>query len=283
MKIRCENCGAKYSISEDLLKKKVTKFRCKKCQHIMIVRAKEDEAISEPQYQASADAAGGQPYHQGHAEESTVATDSPLSQGGDISGYGVSQPAASHDYGYGSQQNMDATGNHQTDTGYDHSSPGYDDYSSTADPSYQQPAQEEDLYAGMETRAASAQSFDFGQSAPVSKEDQELDDEFERGFQEQEEEEATQVRRAPSAQEYNIAPNHQEQGIVSLKDARKMAKEVENVDTRVFGISELQKLRTEKKEAQKKQEEALRARISGGSSNANGDRWQTAEPPPVKK
>jgi len=38
MKIRCEKCQAKYSIGEGLLKKKITKFRCKKCGHVMSVR-----------------------------------------------------------------------------------------------------------------------------------------------------------------------------------------------------------------------------------------------------
>src|SRR2546421_9474981 len=39
MKIVCEACQAKYSISDDKVRGKAFKIRCKKCSHIIVVRA----------------------------------------------------------------------------------------------------------------------------------------------------------------------------------------------------------------------------------------------------
>ena len=41
MRLVCENCGVKYSISDEKVKNKVFKIRCKKCQHVIIVRGNE--------------------------------------------------------------------------------------------------------------------------------------------------------------------------------------------------------------------------------------------------
>ena len=41
MKIICDSCGTKYSISDDKVRGKVFKIRCKKCSHIIVVRGGE--------------------------------------------------------------------------------------------------------------------------------------------------------------------------------------------------------------------------------------------------
>jgi predicted Zn finger-like uncharacterized protein len=41
MKIVCDSCGTKYSISDDKVRGKVFKIRCKKCSHIIVVRGTE--------------------------------------------------------------------------------------------------------------------------------------------------------------------------------------------------------------------------------------------------
>ncbi len=41
MKIICDSCGTKYSISDDKVRGKVFKIRCKKCSHIVVVRGGE--------------------------------------------------------------------------------------------------------------------------------------------------------------------------------------------------------------------------------------------------
>ena len=46
MKIICDSCGTKYSISDDKVRGKVFKIRCKKCSHIIVVRG--GEASAEP-------------------------------------------------------------------------------------------------------------------------------------------------------------------------------------------------------------------------------------------
>src|SRR3954469_12820180 len=38
MKIVCDSCSTKYSISDDKVRGKVFKIRCKKCSHIIVVR-----------------------------------------------------------------------------------------------------------------------------------------------------------------------------------------------------------------------------------------------------
>jgi predicted Zn finger-like uncharacterized protein len=47
MKIICDSCGTKYSISDDKVRGKVFKIRCKKCSHIIVVRGGEN-AAAEP-------------------------------------------------------------------------------------------------------------------------------------------------------------------------------------------------------------------------------------------
>jgi predicted Zn finger-like uncharacterized protein len=58
MKIICDSCGTKYSISDDKVRGKVFKIRCKKCSHIIVVRGGEtqDESAAAP---APASADGG--------------------------------------------------------------------------------------------------------------------------------------------------------------------------------------------------------------------------------
>ena len=38
MKIVCDNCSAKYQISDDKVRNKTFKIRCKKCSHVIVVR-----------------------------------------------------------------------------------------------------------------------------------------------------------------------------------------------------------------------------------------------------
>ncbi len=52
MKFICDKCSAKYSISDQKVRKKVLKIRCKKCSHVIIVR--------DPQSRAQRPDAGGQ-------------------------------------------------------------------------------------------------------------------------------------------------------------------------------------------------------------------------------
>jgi predicted Zn finger-like uncharacterized protein len=60
MKIICDSCGTKYSISDDKVRGKVFKIRCKKCSHIIVVRGGEsqDEAAA-PAAAAAAVEGGG--------------------------------------------------------------------------------------------------------------------------------------------------------------------------------------------------------------------------------
>jgi predicted Zn finger-like uncharacterized protein len=46
MKIVCDSCGTKYSISDDKVRGKVFKIRCKKCSHIIVVRGNESAPAS---------------------------------------------------------------------------------------------------------------------------------------------------------------------------------------------------------------------------------------------
>jgi predicted Zn finger-like uncharacterized protein len=48
MKIVCDSCGTKYSISDDKVRGKVFKIRCKKCSHIIVVRGTADAAAAQP-------------------------------------------------------------------------------------------------------------------------------------------------------------------------------------------------------------------------------------------
>ena len=57
MRIVCDSCGTKYSISDDKVRGKVFKIRCKKCSHVIVVRGNEDDAAAEGGDQAE-DAGG---------------------------------------------------------------------------------------------------------------------------------------------------------------------------------------------------------------------------------
>src|SRR5262245_32034140 len=57
MKIVCDSCGTKYSISDDKVRGKVFKIRCKKCSHIIVVRGTEQAGA--PAAAAPAAAEGG--------------------------------------------------------------------------------------------------------------------------------------------------------------------------------------------------------------------------------
>src|SRR5271170_3410521 len=46
MKIVCDNCATKYSISDEKVRGKVFKIRCKKCSHIIVVRGTEDASAA---------------------------------------------------------------------------------------------------------------------------------------------------------------------------------------------------------------------------------------------
>src|SRR5215471_8142522 len=46
MKIVCDSCGTKYSISDEKVRGKVFKIRCKKCSHIIVVRGTTDAAAA---------------------------------------------------------------------------------------------------------------------------------------------------------------------------------------------------------------------------------------------
>ncbi len=48
MKIVCDSCGTKYSISDDKVRGKVFKIRCKKCSHIIVVRGTNETAAAAP-------------------------------------------------------------------------------------------------------------------------------------------------------------------------------------------------------------------------------------------
>ncbi len=56
MKIVCDSCATKYSISDDKVRGKVFKIRCKKCSHIIVVRGTNDAAAAPA---AAASEAGG--------------------------------------------------------------------------------------------------------------------------------------------------------------------------------------------------------------------------------
>jgi predicted Zn finger-like uncharacterized protein len=59
MKIVCDSCGTKYSISDDKVRGKVFKIRCKKCSHIIVVRGTNDAAAAAAPATATAPAEGG--------------------------------------------------------------------------------------------------------------------------------------------------------------------------------------------------------------------------------
>ncbi len=49
MKIVCDSCSTKYSISDDKVRGKVFKIRCKKCSHIIVVKGTTEAATSAPE------------------------------------------------------------------------------------------------------------------------------------------------------------------------------------------------------------------------------------------
>jgi len=57
MKIVCDSCATKYSISDDKVRGKVFKIRCKKCSHIIVVRGTADAAAA-PAAAATAESGG---------------------------------------------------------------------------------------------------------------------------------------------------------------------------------------------------------------------------------
>jgi predicted Zn finger-like uncharacterized protein len=62
MKIVCDSCGTKYSISDDKVRGKVFKIRCKKCSHIIVVRGN-DAASAPASAAAPAEGGGGGGWH----------------------------------------------------------------------------------------------------------------------------------------------------------------------------------------------------------------------------
>jgi predicted Zn finger-like uncharacterized protein len=58
MKIVCDSCGTKYSISDDKVRGKVFKIRCKKCSHIIVVRGTTDAASASPTAASGAEGGG---------------------------------------------------------------------------------------------------------------------------------------------------------------------------------------------------------------------------------
>jgi predicted Zn finger-like uncharacterized protein len=59
MKIVCDSCGTKYSISDDKVRGKVFKIRCKKCSHIIVVRGNETSSAAAAPAAAPAAVEGG--------------------------------------------------------------------------------------------------------------------------------------------------------------------------------------------------------------------------------
>jgi predicted Zn finger-like uncharacterized protein len=58
MKIVCDSCATKYSISDDKVRGKVFKIRCKKCSHIIVVRGTTDAASASPAAASGAEGGG---------------------------------------------------------------------------------------------------------------------------------------------------------------------------------------------------------------------------------
>ncbi len=61
MKIVCDNCSAKYQISDDKVRNKTFKIRCKKCSHVIVVRGGQPPAEEPAAEEAAAAAAGAEP------------------------------------------------------------------------------------------------------------------------------------------------------------------------------------------------------------------------------
>ncbi len=363
MKIRCDNCNAKYSISEELLKKKVTKFRCKKCRHIMVVTLpdKEEEKNSEQSTAESLNnsspagemASGGGEQHSPQQESSPyggVGSDQAASQNYAESGanYGFSDgveggnPSDSSphtsgaDQGGGQFYSSDYSGfaghfddsmgegdeggfedsatqvapspllsQNQSDASNSegaspfspgHSSDSFSEGSSEASSSYSQggalgggegdyspvddsPHQQGDIFAGVETRAdALAPQLHVGEDEK-SEAQRALEDEFDRAFEEDDDEGDTLVRKGDSYRGgENIAPNYHEQGLVPLSklraEAALAAKQVEDQDTKVFNIDNLELLRKEKKKAQEERKKRLQeSKVQPQADRKDDNKW----------
>ncbi|MCB9638832.1 MAG: zinc-ribbon domain-containing protein [Myxococcales bacterium] len=321
MKIRCESCGAKYSIADNLLKKKVTKFRCKKCGHVMSVQAPDGDVGDMEDLSSLPDAPG-----------SAIDFPDESTQIGQVSSQGWNSANAHDNYGddyieheTGYDENMTAAqayeeavhqgsydANAQYGQDYYAQDPAYaqqadpnaafqEDYESAAgaypeDDMYgatglfsadqadwqnvineaqqAEQAPEEDIYAGMETsisRPVHEESY--------SENDEALDDEFNRAFEERENE---LMPRKPARQDYSdIAPNHQEQGIVPLSMARQEIQETgkEEVSTKVFNINALETLRSEREAARKEREHKAKSRKAERKGPAPAAVAETKEPP----
>ena len=55
MRIVCDNCGAKYQISDDKVRNKVFKIRCKKCSHVIVVRGGAQAEAEQPEAESTHD------------------------------------------------------------------------------------------------------------------------------------------------------------------------------------------------------------------------------------
>ncbi len=304
MKIRCESCGAKYSIADNLLKKTVTKFRCKKCGHVMSVQAPDGEGEDHDDLANLPD-----------APSSAIDFPEESTQIGQVSSHGwTSANAQEHAYNGGYDENMTAAQAYEEAADASYGDPaaqdyyaqqagadaaGFQDYESAAgaypeDDMYgatglfsaenadwqsviqeSQAAQEEDLYAGMDTNVSRA-----GHEENYSESDEAVDDEFDRALQEREEE---LMPRKPIRQDYSdIAPNHQEQGIVPLSMARQEIQEAgrEEVSTKVFNINALETLRSEREAARKDRDQRTKGKqVDRKKAPAPVGVAETKEPP----
>ena len=61
MRIVCDNCAAKYQISDEKVRNKVFKIRCKRCAHVIVVRANEQGQRAEAPAQAAAESVEASP------------------------------------------------------------------------------------------------------------------------------------------------------------------------------------------------------------------------------
>ena len=300
MKIRCDKCGAKYSIAEGLLKKKVTKFRCKKCEHVMIVRASEEEQPPQEAYPGLDAMMGGAGGGADEFDGATKVTESPLLQ------QAREQWAAEDNAAAAAQTNAF---NHQYEVGDEHTQAGasYDqnagNYASSGYDYQQAPAHDQGYDQGQYEDSAAASSdgwsdatyntdIDDGWSDEGGLSDealqggQDIDDEFEQAFQEQEAEqdEFMHIKNEPK-----IAANYQEQRLVAMGSSGDASKsvalqEMQEQSTKVFSINALQNLREERKAASEARRQRSRSKRGGkqrpGQANAQAQGGAGAPPPP---
>jgi predicted Zn finger-like uncharacterized protein len=74
MRIVCPQCGAKYEVKDEKVRKKVFKIRCKRCTHEFVVRGEQEEA-QEPAAAQVADEAAPAPAATNHEDEATKVVD----------------------------------------------------------------------------------------------------------------------------------------------------------------------------------------------------------------